>query len=204
MLSRMFARLNRLLQPLLDPPPILVIRTAERATTRTCCLESWMPAYSQCVPVWRVGSPRQDRRRPGCSRGGAPTCRRRQRGWCPGGAAPQAEYARDDLGYGRTPSADCRGGPIFENATVRIESAIAVRSVRHGISAARYDDAETRVRVAEVLAEISEEFYDVVEGSSATDEHAEYMEARADALDELVEMRVLPSAGRSRILPSSR
>ena len=51
------------------------------------------------------------------------------------------------------------------------------------------------MRVAEVLAEISEEFYDVVEGLSATDEHAEYMEARTDALDELVEMRVLPSAG---------
>ena len=83
---------------------------------------------------------------------------------------------------------------ILENASVRLESEVAVRAVRYGISVARYDAAEARVTVTEVLAEISEEFSGMVGELSAADERTEDMEARADALDELVEMGVLSAA----------
>ena len=83
---------------------------------------------------------------------------------------------------------------ILEDAGVRLESEIALRSVRYGISAARYDAASARVTVTEVLSDISEEFSDLVEDLSVADERAADMEARADALDELVGSGVLMPA----------
>ena len=83
---------------------------------------------------------------------------------------------------------------ILEDAGVRLESEITLRSVRYGISAARYDAAAARVTVTEVLSDISEEFSDVVEDLSVADERAADMEARADALDELVGLGVLMPA----------
>ena len=75
----------------------------------------------------------------------------------------------------------------------RLESEMALRSARQGISAARYDAAEARAKVTEALTDVSDEFSDLLAELRAADERAEYMESRADALDELVEMGVLSS-----------
>ena len=59
---------------------------------------------------------------------------------------------------------------------------------------ARLEAAETRARVGEALSGISDELSSVSETLQAEDEHAEYMRARADAIDELVGLGVLPSS----------
>ena len=79
------------------------------------------------------------------------------------------------------------------SASERLESEIAIRTARHHLSVARYDAAEARARVTETLADVSDEFSDVLVGLRDADERAECMEARADALDELVEIGVLSS-----------
>ena len=79
------------------------------------------------------------------------------------------------------------------SASDRLESEIAVRSARQGVSAARYDAAEARAKVTEALTDVSEEFSDLLAELRDADERAEYMESRADALDELVEIGVLSS-----------
>ncbi len=79
------------------------------------------------------------------------------------------------------------------SASERLESEIAIRTARHDLSAARYDAAEARARVTETLTDVSDEFSDVLFGLRDADERAECMEARADALDELVEIGVLSS-----------
>ena len=75
----------------------------------------------------------------------------------------------------------------------KLEGEIALRSVRHGVSTARYDAAEARAKVTEVLTDVSDEFSDLLADLWAADERAESIEARADALDELVEIGVLSS-----------
>ena len=79
------------------------------------------------------------------------------------------------------------------SATERLESEIAIRSARHDLSVARYDAAEARARVTETLTDVSDEFSDLLVGLRDADERAECMEARADALDELVGIGVLSS-----------
>ena len=75
----------------------------------------------------------------------------------------------------------------------RLESAIAVRSAHQQISAVRYDAAAVRATVTEALTGVSDEFSGLLAELSAASERAEYMESRADALDELVEIGVLSS-----------
>ena len=77
------------------------------------------------------------------------------------------------------------------NASERIESEIAIRSARQNLSAARYVSAEARARVTEALTDVSGEFSDLLAELKDADERADHMEARADALDELVEVGVL-------------
>ena len=79
------------------------------------------------------------------------------------------------------------------SASYKLESEMALRSARQGLSAARYDAAEARAKVTEALTEVSDEFSDLLAELRDADERAEYMEAHADALDELVEVGVLPS-----------
>ena len=75
----------------------------------------------------------------------------------------------------------------------RLEGAIAVRSAQQHISAVRYDAAAVRATVTEALTGVSDEFSDLLAESITASERAEYMESRADALEELVEIGVLSS-----------
>lgn len=79
------------------------------------------------------------------------------------------------------------------SASYKLESEIALRSARQGLSAARYDAAEARAKVTEALTDVSDEFSDLLAELRDADERAEYMESRADALDELVEVGMLKS-----------
>lgn len=83
---------------------------------------------------------------------------------------------------------------VLASASDRLESGMALRSARQGLSAARYDAAEARARVTEVLTDVSDEFSELLAELRDADERAECMEARADALDELVEIGVLSPA----------
>ena len=85
-------------------------------------------------------------------------------------------------------------GQTLASASDRLESEIAMRSARQGVSEARYDAAEARARVTEALTDVSDEFSDLLAELRAADERSEYMESRADALDELVEIGVLSSS----------
>ena len=80
------------------------------------------------------------------------------------------------------------------SARDRLESEMAVHFARQGVSAARLDVAEARARVTEVLMDVSDEFSELLTELRDADERAECMEARADALDELVEVGVLSPA----------
>ena len=75
----------------------------------------------------------------------------------------------------------------------RLEGEVALHTARQGVTAARYDAAEARAKVTEALTDVSEEFSELVAELRDADERAEYMESRADALDELVEIGVLSS-----------
>ena len=79
------------------------------------------------------------------------------------------------------------------SARDRLEGEMALRSARQGVSAARFDAAEARAKVTEALTDVSDEFSDLLAELWAADERAESMEARADALDELVDVGVLSS-----------
>ena len=75
----------------------------------------------------------------------------------------------------------------------RLEGEVALQTARQGVTAARYDAAEARAKVTEALTDVSDEFSELVADLRDADERAEYMESRADALDELVEIGVLSS-----------
>ena len=59
------------------------------------------------------------------------------------------------------------------------------------VASARFDAAEARVTVSEALSGISDELIELPSTTGLTDERAEYMQARADAIDELVCLGVL-------------
>ena len=84
-------------------------------------------------------------------------------------------------------------GQALASASDRLESTIVVRSAHQYVSAARYDAAAVRTTVTEALTDASDEFSDLLADLREADERAEYMESRADALDELVEIGVLSS-----------
>ena len=62
------------------------------------------------------------------------------------------------------------------------------------VATARFDVAEARVTVSEALSGISDEFANVSQALQIADERTEYMQARADAIDELVGLGVLSSS----------
>ncbi len=85
----------------------------------------------------------------------------------------------------------------------RLEGEMALRTARQGVSAARYDAAEARAKVTEALTDVSDEFSDLLAELWAADERAESMEARADALDELVDVGVLSlPVSSTQVLPA--
>ena len=84
-------------------------------------------------------------------------------------------------------------GQALASASDRLESTIVVRSAHQYVSAARYDAAAVRATVTEALTDVSDEFSGLLSELRQADERAEYMESRADALDELVEIGVLSS-----------
>ena len=76
----------------------------------------------------------------------------------------------------------------------KLKSEVTASAAYRGVAEARLEAAETRARVGEALSGISDELSSVSETLQAEDEHAEYMRARADAIDELVGLGVLPSS----------
>ena len=80
---------------------------------------------------------------------------------------------------------------------------MALRTARQGVTAARYDAAEARAKVTEALTDVSDEFSDLLAELWAADERAVSMEARADALDELVDVGVLSlPVSSTQVLPA--
>ena len=73
----------------------------------------------------------------------------------------------------------------------KLRTQIAAYSVHKDVASARFDAAEARVTVSEVLSGISDELIELPSTTGLTDERAEYMQARADAIDELVCLGVL-------------
>ncbi len=76
-----------------------------------------------------------------------------------------------------------------------LRSEVAACAAYEDAAEARLRAAEARVRVREALSGISDEFSDV----SDVDERADYMRARADAMDELANRGALPSSAFSLV-----
>ena len=76
----------------------------------------------------------------------------------------------------------------------KLRTQIAAYYAHKDVASARFDAAEARVTVSEALSGISDELFDLPSTTGLTDERAEYMQARADAIDELVGLGVLPSS----------
>ena len=79
-------------------------------------------------------------------------------------------------------------------AEYMMRTEVAASVAHKDVATARFDAAEARVTVSEALSGISDELFRESEGHQAVDERAEYMQARADAIDELVGLGVLPSS----------
>ena len=77
----------------------------------------------------------------------------------------------------------------------KLRTEVAAFAVHQDAAAARFDAAEARVRVIEALSGMSDEFASVSESLEAADVRAEYMRARADAIDELVGLGVISYSG---------
>ena len=85
----------------------------------------------------------------------------------------------------------------------KLRTQIAAYSAHKDVATARFDAAEARVTVSEALSGISDELLDLPSTTGLTDERAEYMQARADAIDELVGLGVLRSSAGSVSGPES-
>ena len=72
----------------------------------------------------------------------------------------------------------------------KLRTQIAAYYAHKDVATARFDAAEARVTVSEALSGISDELFDL-STTGLTDERAEYMQARADAIDELEGLGVL-------------
>ena len=71
---------------------------------------------------------------------------------------------------------------------------VAASAPHKDVTTARFDAAEARVTESEALSGMSDELFDLPSTTGLTDERAEYMQARADAIDELVGLGVLRSS----------
>ena len=85
----------------------------------------------------------------------------------------------------------------------KLRTQIAAYYAHKDVASARFDAAEARVTVSEALSGISDELIELPSTTGLTDERAEYMQARADAIDELVGLGVLRSSAGSVSGPES-
>ena len=70
-------------------------------------------------------------------------------------------------------------------AEYMLRAEVAASATHKDVATARFDAAEARLTVSEALSGISDELLDLPSTTGLTDERAEYMQARADAIDEL-------------------
>ena len=75
-----------------------------------------------------------------------------------------------------------------------LRTEVAASAAHKDVAEARLRAAEARARVGEALSGISDDLFSDSEGLQSADERTEYMLARADAIDELVALGVLPSS----------
>ncbi len=86
----------------------------------------------------------------------------------------------------------------------RLGTQIEAYHARMEVFAARYSAAEAQARIASVLSGISDEFDDLGVALEEAERKTEGMEARAAAIDQLVEIGVLEAPGGTTIDPVAR
>ena len=84
-----------------------------------------------------------------------------------------------------------RDAQALAAAEYMLRTEVAASATHKDVATARFDAAEARVTVSEALSGISDELLDLPSTTGLTDERAEYMQARADAIDELEGLGVL-------------
>jgi phage shock protein A len=86
----------------------------------------------------------------------------------------------------------------------RLATQIEAFFARQEIIAARYSAAEAQVRINEALGGVSQELTDLDQALQEAEEKAEYMQARASAIDRLIEGGILDTPGLSSVDPLKR
>ena len=84
-----------------------------------------------------------------------------------------------------------RDAQALAAAEYMLRTEVAASATHKDVATARFDAAEARLTVSEALSGISDELHDLPSTTGLTDERAEYMQARADAIDELEGLGVL-------------
>ena len=87
-----------------------------------------------------------------------------------------------------------RDAQALAAAEYMLRAEVIASDAHKDVATARFNVAEARVTVSEALSGISDEFANVSEALQIADERTEYMQARADAIDELVGLGVLRSS----------
>ena len=87
-----------------------------------------------------------------------------------------------------------RDAQALAAAEYMLRAEVIASDAHKDVATARFDVAEARVTVSEALSGISDEFANVSQALQIADERTEYMQARADAIDELVGLGVLSSS----------
>jgi phage shock protein A len=77
----------------------------------------------------------------------------------------------------------------------RLTTQIEAFHTRHEVIAARYSAAEAQVRINEALTGVSEELSDLGVALEQAEQRARYMQARATAIDQLIETGALEVSG---------
>lgn len=77
----------------------------------------------------------------------------------------------------------------------RLSTEIEAFRARQEVIAARYSAAEAQVRINEALGGVSQEIADLTEALAKAEETTEHMQARAVAIDELVQAGILDAPG---------
>jgi phage shock protein A len=83
-------------------------------------------------------------------------------------------------------------------AEQRLAARIEELRTRHEVVTARYTAAEAQVRISEALAGVSQELADLGIALQEAEERTEAMQARASAIDDLVQAGVLAGPGAAR------
>lgn len=77
----------------------------------------------------------------------------------------------------------------------RVSTEIEAFRARQEVIAARYSAAEAQVRINEALGGVSQEIADLTDALQKAEETTEHMQARATAIDELVQAGILDTPG---------